>query len=436
MSQLQNIRFRQVRPQANSSYESFNGEITFNFNIGNNEIFVPSETYLNVVVQLAQYGADNLVDPLTATTGISSSPVSCLFTNGTMSVNNIECCKISEYPQSSFIYNTLTKSAQKLQNNDSSDPVYLIKRYGISDLPAADQDNQVLRIKESLGIRNTAVDTDNLHVFEICQRLPLLITSDEVTGNTNFQIKLQVENNWRKQLLQSSVALGTVGDRNLVSTAAGTLKLDVEEIYLNVSLYETDSIPRSVKSSVVYKEMFSTTRTISANTSSERFVVTLPKNVESVFMCMFDSDRNTEAHISPTNLHCESLTALTSFEIRYGKAVFPSPVYQLNLSNEIATTSSRTRKNARAFKDFIYSTMDLSPNGSVYDLVSWASNPIFYYRVVKPIGDSSNDLDINLTFSGAHADSILYVGALFSKEMNIEYNDVGLVSQVEVKEIL
>jgi hypothetical protein len=436
MSILQNIRYKQIRPQATSTYDSFNGEVTFNFNVGNNEVYVPSETYVNVVIELSEHIANGVVGNLAAATGLSSSPLSCLFTNGTLNINNKEVCKVSEYPQTAFIYNALSKSAQKLQNNDSTDPIFLNKRYGIAATPADDLNSQMELVKSSLGIKNVTPATNNIHVFEIAQRMPLLITNDEVTGNTNYQYKLQVDNNWRNQILQSSAAIGPAVGVTDATTAAGTLKLNVRDIYLNVSLYETDSIPQSVKSTVSYKEMFSTTRTISQNAGSERYVITLPRNAESVFFCLFDSRRATTANLSPTAFNCDALKALTSYEIRYGKSVMPSPTYQLNLSDEADTLASRVRSNARAFKEFIYNTMDLSPNGSVFDLVSWASNPIFYHRVVKPVGDTSNELDINLVFNGNHSNSILYVGAIFAKEVNIEYNESGLVSQVEVIERL
>lgn len=439
MSKLQNIRYKQVRPQANSTGSSFSGEIDFQFNVANNEVFVPSETYINVVVDLYQSGLANAVEILAPANGVSASPLTCLFTNGSVSCNNRELCKVSELAQTGHIYNKLYMSHGDALA--STVPINENIRFGNNESYVKNLDDAVKARKALLGIADAATPAYNKHRFEMCQRLPLLITNDECSGNTNWHYKLQVENNWRNQLLERSAAFnGPILDTSTPSTASGSMKLDVVDIYLNVSLFEVDEVPRSVSSTIAYKELFSTTRNIPESGGSASFTITMPKNISSVFFCMFDSRRLSDPALSPSAFNCAATKVLKSYEIRYGKSVFPSPSYNLNLTDETDSLESRDRSgNMRAFREFLYSTRELvrGEGASSFDSLTWGSSPIFYHRVIRPVGDTSNDLDLNLVFSdNAHANSILYVGAIFSKTATINYNEVGLVAEVIPAETL
>lgn len=436
MAMLQNIRFKQIRPQSNSTYDNFSGEILFNFNVGNNEVMIVDETYINVQLQLSQNGAANAVEQLADDITLSSSPVSCLFQSASLQVNNQEVAKVSEYPQSGLLYNILMNSRDKSLTSLTNDPNVPKYRYAkqIADLDVA-------KIRKSLvGIVPTATVANNVFKFEICGKIPMFITRDELSGNTNLQYKFQVDNSWRNQLVESitGTAIAAVTNIATPSTATKTIKVDVLDVELNVALYESSEIPRSVKSTLNYLEMFSTTRSIAVDASSDRLVVTLPRNAQAIFMCMFDSRRASVPALSPTSLYCDALRNLESYELRYGKSVFPSPQYKLNLTDEVDDLASSIRNNSRAFKEYVLSTRSLNNNlANFHDVVSWSSNPIFFHRVVKPIGDTSNELDILLTFSSPFtSNSILYVGAIYEKELNIEYNEAGLVSQVNSLEVL
>lgn len=383
--------------------------------------------FLAVKLQLA-HSTNGAYDPLPATIGLANAPLHCLFSDVYLLINNKEVSRLSDATTSAYIHQLLTQSGQKQANNDSSNPIALLRRWGATG-GIDDQAGVIARRSKSLGV---LVDT-GIQTVSLAAKIPIFLGSNEVGQNQSFILRLVVNPNWRNRIVSTTLdtitRTGPIAD--IGAGAHTVVNMDVAEMVLNVREYETSTVPRDVVRSYPYTEFFSTTRAIGVSTGSQRFQITMPKSVSAVFFTLFDSRESgggTELVHSPTDFVCDGIKFLTSYEIRYASTTLPSLRYKLDLRD-----ATRNREdNNQAFKQFIQDSADLSPNGSQFSSQDWASAPVFYHQVMKIPGSQAETLTLELVFSQAPTNSILYFGAFEPRELSVAYNSVGIISSLDV----
>jgi hypothetical protein len=428
------LSFKRINPVQAHTEQNFANSLEFNFTMGSNNVLVWDDSYLAVKIRM-QYSANGAFAVLPDTVGLSNAPLHCLFSDASLRLNNKEVSRLSDYSQSAYIHQLLTQSAQKQDNNGSGNPISLDRRW--AEAGGLTAKSALNRRKQSLGIQDVA----GIQTFTLAGKIPIFLTKEESGQNQNYLLRLVVNPNWRNRMTTSTGANSAVlaSTSPITGTALagdGVLYLDVIGMTLNIRTYETTSIPRSMTKTYMYSEFFSSTRAITNNVGSQRYTFTLPKTVSSIFFTMFDSREaasGTLADIAnfPTRFVCDGIRRLTSYELRYAGTTLPSLKYQLELRDVDAAVLDRAENND-AYTQFIRDSMDLSPNGSQFSGVDWASQPIFYHSVVKPPGSEAPQVDLELVFSGAVPNTILYLGAFIPSAVDVSYNDTGTVSSVDV----
>jgi hypothetical protein len=396
--------------------------------LGSNEVLVWSDSYLSVKLQFKYSTTAAATAALPATVGFSNAPLHCLFSDGSLKINNRECSRVSDYAQTAFIHQLLTQSAQKQDNNSSSNAIALERRWATGNAGLTNAD-AIARVKSSLGVR----DVDGVQTVTLSGKLPLFLTREEISGNTSHNLRLIVDPQWRNRIVRTSDIATLTQTLPLTAPLAVTaLYMDVSEVTLSLRTYETNSVPRSVTKTYMYSEMFSTTRAVNNVAGSQRYSFTLPKSVSALFFTFFDnrqSGSGGDIVYAPTRFITDAVRQLNSYEIRYANVSLPSLKYQLNFEDGALDRA----ENNDAFYGFIQETQDLSPNGSQFSACEWASQAIMYHQVVKLPSSEASQVDIELNFTAAPGgNSILYVGAFQPQSLDITYNDVGTVNSVDV----
>lgn len=418
------LSFRRINPIQAHTDASFANSLEFVWTMGSNQVMVWDDSYLSVKFAM-RYGNAGVAAALPATTGLSNAPLHCLFSDGSLRMNNKEISRLSDYSQSAYIHQLLTSSAQKQDNNNSANPLTLDRRWAVAG--GLTEGAAISRRKQSLGIE----DVIGTQTFTVSAKLPIWLTKEESGQNQSYLLRLVVHPNWRFRLTTSDATTPLTGavPINAVFGANREIQIDVKEMTLNIRQYESVSVPRSITKTYMYSEFFSTTRAIDAAGTVQRFNFTMPKTVSSIFFTMFDAREAQAGVFSPTRFICDGSKNLVSYELRYAGTTLPSLKYALNLLD--APQVDRAENND-AFVQFIRDTMDLSPNGSQYSGVEWGSQPLFYHSVVKPPGSEAPQCDLELTFSAASANTILYLGALVPQAVDCMYNDTGIITSVDV----
>lgn len=427
---LSNLRYRRIQPTQAHTGASFANALEFAWSVGSNEVLMWDDSYLSISATIRYRdgaGAANIPAGL----GLSKAPMHCLFSDGSMRINNVEVSRVSEYSQNGFAYQALTSSGQKQLNNGSANPIFHERRW--STLSGLDLAAVKPRSRGAVGIVG-AGDTTPLPTtqsFTLSARLPLFLTKDELDGNCSYIIRLVVDPDWRRRIVRADNGLVASYQPETAPDALNTLYMDITEMTLNLRMYETNSVPRSMTKTYEYSEFISSTRAIDANGLSQRFNFTMPRSVSMILFGIVAN--NSVDNESPTNFYTNDLKLLTSYEVRYAGTVHPSPKYTLNLLD----SSPLRAENNEAFLSFIENTRDLSPNGSQYSGVEWASAPIFAHTVVKPAGSEVPECSLQLDFSGAPTTgSILWFAALSPHAVDVMYNEAGVVSSVSKYEIV
>ena len=65
----------------------------------------------------------------------------------------------------------------------------------------------------------------------------------------------------------------------------------------------------------------------------------------------------------------------------------------------------------------------------------WLSNPIFCFRIHRAPASQANTLEVELTFAGAPTNISIWIGCIHDKELEIKYNEMTQVSEVNVYEV-
>ena len=447
MAPLQNIKYNEVRPRGTYSGADFRGSQEFQFNIpaGNeverNSMFLT--TQVELTTKQSQTANAWYIKNFSNASNLSKAPAGCFFLNMDLYLNNTRIAHCSDIPQANLIHQTLTNSPQKLTNNMSYDPILYHKRMGIDTTLDVEKNTIGDSMIKSLGLLNVedAQDTNNVtFTVDLSLKLPLFLTNTEIKGNSNFRLVVTIDPNYKYNLTNTDGELTHLlsGDDTLPATGTALnqfgVTIKVKDFILKYLSYETDTVPRGITDTIKYTELFTTTEQITG--SPYRSHITLPYNITSFGFCFFDSRRSSNSVNSPTDISsCEAAKNLMTYEIRYGNNIMPQPRYDLNLEDAvIGSTSGNRKQNSRAFAEFINQTSALSPNGSVFDLNSWASNFVAYHNVAKMEGDLNNIIDIFLEFSTSPANSHIFFFAYYDKQVDVVYNNEGIINNVIVTE--
>jgi hypothetical protein len=423
---MSSLQYRRIQPQNAHVGASFSNTLDFQYVLGSNEVAVWSDSYLSIQLSF-QYSDAAAPAVIPASVGFANTPLHCFFSDGSYRINNREVSRVSDFAQSGIVHQLLTNSAQKNENNNSSNPVAFDRRW--SAFAGTTHTDAVGKVKNSLGIVGTA----GLQTVTISGKLPLFLTKEEIFGNTSHSLKLVIDPQWRARVFKTSVPADLLDVLPLTAALGNKLiQVDVSQVTLNLRTYESNHVMRSVKQSYMYSEMWSTSRALNNSSGSQRYSFTLPKTVSSLFFTFYDARANgsgADLAYSPTRFITDATRQLNSYEIRYANVTLPSIKYKLNLED----ASLNRFENNEAFFAFCQETQDLSPNGSVFDATTWASAPIFYHQVVKLPSSEAATLDLELNFTAQPGlNSILYVGAFQPQVLDVGYNDVGIVNAVDV----
>jgi len=425
---LQRYQFTRYHPTSSATGTNFQGEISFVWTVPSNQVYRAPESHLTAKLRVGYKNAANFPTAIPATISLSDAPLYTLFTGGSFYINNQLVSTVSEMPQSGYVHNVLTSSSQQLLNDHSTNPIHIEKRW-TDGLPDATQ--AAVSKKDSLGMNSLDA---SLQTLTITDRLPLFISEEDLSGNIQCKLTLQVDNQFKNQIFSQT---NPITGANLVVTDAAnygtavtvaTLYVTVDELYISNRVFEVSDVPKSIKMTYPYNQLWTSTRSVTGG-NNERFVFTLPRAPISVWFGFFDSRSSNDSRHSPTRLICEASKLLTQYTMKYSGNEIPSPRYQLNLNDAASDRSD----NGEAFAQFLSNTRSLT-SSSAFDVTSWSSNFIGYHAISQPTGDMSNDLDLSLVFSVAPLNSTLIVGAYVAKTVDVDYNDSGIVSSVVVSD--
>lgn len=431
---MDSLNFKRINPTSAHTDASFSNQIEFAWTNGSNDILVWDDSYLSVKFNI-QYSATT-AGPAAAFavlppgTGLANVPLHTLFSDCSLRINSKECSRVSDYSQSAYIHQLLSSSAQKQQNNNSANPLTLHRRWAEAGGSTLAQSIDLRNLSVGLNPTATGVQT-----FTLSGKIPVFLTKEELTGNTSFLLRLVVNPEWRSRFsvttnpdnIVRAVPINAVAVVSGIGT--GVFHVDVKEMTLNLRKYQTNQVPRSITKTFMFSEIFSTTRALDTNGTTQRYNFTMPKTINSVFFCFFDSRESTVGVNSPTQFICEAAKNLVSYEIRYAGTTLPSLKYVLNLQDD---PQNNREENNDCYTRFIRDTMDLSPNGSQFSGVEWASQALHYHSLTKLPGSEAPQLDLELNFSGQVANSILYLGAFVPSAVDISYNDTSIVNSIDL----
>lgn len=423
---LSQLRYKRIQPLQAHTGTSFANALEFSFTVGSNERLIWDDSFLALKLRVNYHNGTNYVAIPSGddAVGIANSPLSCFFSDASLRINNREVSRISEYPQGAMIHQLLTHGNAK-EEADSCNPIELERRWAPKVTATSEASNAIERVRNAVGL---ALGTAAEQSVVLAGRLPLFWTKSELDGNISVIVRLVVDPQWRSRILRAAGA--STPTASAIGAGAGArLEMDVSSLILNLRMYETDSVPRSVVSKYESTEIFSSTRSVLASTS-QRYTFTMPRSVSAIFFCFFDSTNDYST--APTRFICSASRELTGYEIRYAGTTMPSPKHILSL----ADAAPDRGENNDAFKGFIHETLDLAPTGSKYGAVEWASQFLGYHQVVKPSGSEAQECTLDLTFANAPTNSVLYFGAFSPRMVEVVYSDLGIVSDVAVSDLI
>ena len=432
---LKNHHFKRVRPTSDSTKSSFNGTVDLTWTIGMNAIWNRSESSIHSRFKITTYNGAGAI--IASQFSLSNDPLSTTFSSSELSLNSTTVSTSSVYPQTAFVSKMLFNSPQRLQNNQSTSPISLRRRWGTTALITAPADRGNA-MRDSLAMHVA----DASQEFVMTSDFPLLMTQrgqtdDLFPGNTSWSLKMVVDSNWKTQILANGgPALFLVaGDDHSVPVGAGDanrVRISLEDIYLNIAVYESASVPRSMSSMHNYWETSSMTRSVSGHT--ETVLLTLPKGCEMLAFGFVSANRETEIGADSNDFLPDDIRSLRSTRLVFGGQTYPQETQDMYLG--AGTPGQPQLDTARVFADYVQSTHDLSPNGSSFDYNTWRSQPLFFHRIARIPGDAANTAELHLTHVGGGVPTTLVAVAYYRKSLEIQYNEFGLVNEVGVGDVV
>jgi len=222
----------------------------------------------------------------------------------------------------------------------------------------------------------------------------------------------------------------TVSDGSTLPIGVNEYVLNVTRMYLYVPKYDIEPITPQITYRAPYVETFSTEYAL-ADSTSHKFQVHIPEDSIRVIIALFDNRKaiNTgvaNQPINPTWFSNSVADTLTRLRVNYSSQMLTNPDYLFG------TTIS---DHKRAYAEYVRNSMSLlSPGGSPMTYGQWLSNKIYVFRVIKPTGSRQTILDIEMDFSANTSFTSVYVGAMYNKELVVEYDD-QLHARVEIAEV-
>jgi len=423
---------------SNGTGDNFSNELKITFPTSSLDILDMSSGYVATTIQLTFYQAD--ATPVWVETAlpvgwsISNSAASALYSRSEYNVMQKPVGYADDYAHAVYYKDLITQSAQKLVNNNSSNPINLLKRFNSTGSTLVDV---AANNKDSLGITSKAKN-----IFTLCSGLPVFRGKHEIPGNLEHSISLHVATGYENGILfHSSGALPAQFKGVTTGTApkptgqvAGDtfINVNVLEVKYNVMLYEGLTLPSNT-----YKFRFNNYKTVIRPISNvkEQINIDVPPNATDIcaFFAPVDGYSNVVSapNMFVANLDTTANALLESYKLKFDGNTYP----HANMRLDLLAASNNRLDNSRAFEEFIGMSRDLSPNGSSFDFASFTSNFMIYQKLDKISNNRATKIEIQLDFRAQPVNSRLVVIYDTDEELTIEY-DTGVPKNVYLSKII
>lgn len=428
MAQIyENFEWRQYRTTRDTSNANFSGEVIWDWVLGGNRNHLWDESYIMCDLSISE---NSIALTKTAAElllyGINNNAMACLFKNGMYRINDKVISKINDFAQTSTVLRTAYSGYGENKQSLSGNPMHFYDRTETKDTRHSLDDagavtlvsgEQYVRISNAklLGVFNGQT------VIRLEMKLPFFLQKEikALPPNTRHQLALQVDSLWKNNLVHFGVGKSTG-----TAVAIGTVNLSISNLILWSAQYESVPVSPSDVFRTSYVDIFSTIKNMTS--AVEQFQLTIPRGTNKILVGFYNSQQLDNT--SPNYFGNSEVWKLTRMRMAYDGQYFPQPDYVF--SNTFITGDTK-----RAYNDYIRATQSLmSDAGSTLTYGEWLSHPLFCFRIHRVGGSQANTLEVELNFSSAPTNTNIWIGCMYDKELEIKYNELLQVSDVNITE--
>lgn len=445
-----------VRTQGDCSRNSFLGSISLSFTVPEMKNWDPANSYFSIQMNmlgrtggvnvLIGNNAVNTTNNTTNTACLSSDPCACLFSKISDYINDTNLSSIENVAQIDQAKNMLFESQATIDKGLSTNPIY----WRSVQQPAYDANigGIIDTYTELTYLQETRIQAQQspLWYAGTCRfnwKPPLAIfqSSEPVPSGVRYRMTLNVDPNYRNRVVfgqRGGVALNVTSIGGL--NADGQIGLDITDIILYMATYESVvKVPKQIN--YVFSEIFSSIHSI-PDSSFDKFSFVIPRGTYKVIIGFFDGRVGTSTLFSPTDFSCPGNNLRQNLrELTLTYAGENYPMQTLNLQDFRATSPWTAATNLEDLARLYYETLLSSDSfrdssSSALSFKEFLINPLFCYKIIKPPGDLSSNLDVYCRFAANVQNVAYFVMCLYNNEVSIKFDDYGFVSSVENEQLI
>lgn len=448
MADTYNPRFFQVKSLNGNTGANFVGSTNFQWQVPQNTVMDPNETYLSMTIQYDYTATANTFGVLPDGVGFSNNMGVCFWDTSELQMNNQVISDFKNIPQVCTMERLCFQDKFTNDTVRTKNPITLFEDYSFSILCAnnvgtVDPDvlsyrNHYLQNAKLIAGEASAAGAWPLKrqiLFKVPTGTSYGYHKDPIQGNTRLYLTIGIDSNWRYNVFAAAdgtnYTIGS-GPSSTPATTATTLRIDVTDLTLWVALKSTDVVPRSVSHSYDIIDLASSTYSVNGSTVDQQ--LTVPQGTSMLLIGFATSNRGVNINYSPTNFRTQINQVLQRLYVTFNSRQLVQPPYQFTPSaaNNAITNGSTIRTLAddadwgRAWQDFITTTQAYGES-SMYTYNTWLASPVFAFNLSRSPGEQSNDLLIHLDLNAFDTTTVglqctMYMTFLQNKRVTVEYN--------------
>lgn len=451
-----------IRPLGDISRKNFNGQIEVQMTVPQGKHWDPSNSYFSIkaaffgytgagVKALISDNALNTTADITDNLALSSDPCACLFQKLAYYCNDKHISTVENVAQVDQIKNMVFESKSTIEKALSTNPIYwqsgakpaLVTAIGdIVDPYAAQTPAQAVRI----AAQNSPFyySSENRMVWR--PPIPVLQLSEPFPENSRHKFVFNVDPQWQRKTVSGYHTNGTPAivswaiQYSSDTAANNAVVFEITDFIFYAAFYDSNiRLPKQIN--YIFPEIYSAIKPVQ-NAVQDRFSFTVPRGTYKILLGFIDARNGTDTRYSPTNFSVDTLRAqLSDISLTYAGESFPLKPYSFptaNFLNTWNTATTDTQELANMYYEMLLGSDAFRDSSSTsLNFRDWLINPLWVFKIVKPPGDLSSNLDVYLKFrNGPGTDVSCFIMALYNSEVSIKLNDSGLIEDIETEQLI